>query len=116
MDNDNNDNMGLVAGSNAASNPASNPASTMGLNAGSISGLGALHATPVRSEWHRRLALGLSAQLPDNAEDARAVLDCIEELVESFLYPRPAADAGDDQDRVLLFVGAPAGISSCRTR
>jgi hypothetical protein len=70
----------------------------------------------VRSEWHRRLALGLSAQLPDNAEDARAVLECVAELVETFLYPRSDADAGEAQDRVLLFAGAPTGISSCRTR
>ena len=69
-----------------------------------------------RNEWHRRLALGLSAQLPDNAADARAVLDCIEELVETFLYPPPAAAAGEAQDRVLLFAAGPAGISSCRTR
>jgi hypothetical protein len=70
------------------------------------------------SEWHRRLALGLSAQLPDNAEDARAVLDCVGELVETFLYPPTSAGAGaaEIQDRVLLFAGAPAGISSCRTR
>jgi hypothetical protein len=78
--------------------------------------LGAIDAKPARSEWHRRLALGLSAQLPDNAEDARAVLDCVEELVETFLYPRPPADGGEVRDRVLLFAAAPAGISSCRTR
>jgi hypothetical protein len=77
---------------------------------------GAIPMKPERSEWHRRLALGLSAQLPDNAEDARAVLDCVAELVETFLYPRPAAGADEGQDRVLLFAGAPGGISSCRTR
>jgi hypothetical protein len=78
--------------------------------------LGAIDAKPARSEWHRRLALGLSAQLPDNAEDARAVLHCLEKLVETFLYPRPPAGGGEVQDRVLLFAAAPAGISSCRTR
>ncbi len=77
---------------------------------------GAINVKRERSEWHRRLALGLSAQLPDNAEDARAVLECIEELVETFLYPQPVSGAGEVQDRVLLFAGAPAGISSCRAR
>jgi len=84
---------------------------------------GAVHIRHERSEWHRRLALGLSAQLPDNAEDARAVVDCVAELVETFLYPRPAqgADraregAGDAQERVLRLAGGASGISSCRTR
>jgi hypothetical protein len=77
---------------------------------------GAIDGRRERRAWHRRLALGLAAQLPDNADDARAVLACIEELVENFLYPRPAEGAGEAQDRVLPFAGAPAGVSSCRTR
>jgi len=101
-----------------------NTGATGGLNAGAGPGanadLGAPYATREPSEWHRRLALGLSAQLPDNAEDARAVLGCVAELVETFLYPRPAPGAHRRQDqgqyRALLFAGAPAGISSCRTR
>jgi hypothetical protein len=92
----------------------------MGADAGPqtslATGAAAFHGRRERREWHRRLALGLSAQLPDDAEDARAVLECVEELVETFLYPRPAAGAAEGQDRVLLFAGAPAGISSCRTR
>jgi hypothetical protein len=81
---------------------------------------GVVHATREASEWHRRLALGLSAQLPDNADDARAVLGCVEALVETFLYPRPPAGADTVQDRVLLFAGAAgaksSATSSCRTR
>jgi hypothetical protein len=81
---------------------------------------GAIHVPGERREWHRRLALGLSAQLPDDAQDARAVVACVEELIETFLYPRPAAAVpqigGARQDRVLAFAGVPGGISSCRTR
>jgi hypothetical protein len=72
-----------------------------------------------KAEWLRRLALGLSAQLPDNAEDAKAVLDCVRDLVENFLYPHAAATvmvADGDQDRVLPFAATPAVISNCRTR
>jgi hypothetical protein len=77
---------------------------------------GALHRKRAPSEWHRRLALALSAQLPDDAEDARAVLECVAALVETFLYPPAGAGAGEPQDRVLLFAGTPGAISSCRTR
>lgn len=44
------------------------------------------------------------------------MLDCVGELVETFLYPRPATGAGEAQDRVLLLAVAPGSISSCRTR
>jgi hypothetical protein len=77
---------------------------------------GAIHRQHAPSEWHRRLALALSAQLPENPEDARAVLGCVEALVETFLYPPAGAAAGEAQDRVLLFAGAPGAASNCRTR
>lgn len=35
--------------------------------------------------WHRRHALTLAGQLPENIEDARLVLEAISELVEDFL-------------------------------
>ncbi len=75
---------------------------------------GAVRIEREKTEWHRRLAVALSAQLPDNAEDARAVLACVAELVETFLYRRP--DNGERQDRVLRFARAAGGTSSCRTR
>ncbi|KRR22279.1 hypothetical protein CQ13_29770 [Bradyrhizobium retamae] len=35
--------------------------------------------------WHRRHAVILASQLPDNIEDARLVLDAVREVVEGFL-------------------------------
>jgi hypothetical protein len=43
--------------------------------------------------WHRRHALTLASQLPDGRDDALAVLDCVRELVATFLQsdtPEPA--------------------------
>jgi hypothetical protein len=43
--------------------------------------------------WHRRHALTLASQLPDDRDDALAVLDCVRELVATFLQsdtPDPA--------------------------
>jgi hypothetical protein len=43
--------------------------------------------------WHRRHALTLASQLPDGRGDALAVLDCVRELVATFLQsdtPDPA--------------------------
>jgi hypothetical protein len=38
--------------------------------------------------WHRRHAIVLASQLPDNVEDARLVLEATCEIVESFLAPK----------------------------
>jgi len=46
--------------------------------------------------WHRRSALCIASQLPDGQGDALAILECIKELVASFLHsetPEPAAKA-----------------------
>jgi hypothetical protein len=46
--------------------------------------------------WHRRSALCLASQLPENPGDALAILDCVRELVETFLRseePAPAPKA-----------------------
>jgi hypothetical protein len=43
--------------------------------------------------WHRRHALMLASQLPDGRDDALAVLDCVRDLVATFLQsdtPEPA--------------------------
>jgi hypothetical protein len=43
--------------------------------------------------WHRRHALMIASQLPDGKADALAVLDCVRELVATFLKsdePEPA--------------------------
>jgi hypothetical protein len=44
-------------------------------------------------QWHRRQALTLASQLPDEPSDALAVLECVKELVTAFLQadaPEPA--------------------------
>jgi hypothetical protein len=37
--------------------------------------------------WHRRHALSLASQLPDNASDAAAVIRELQHLVDSWLHP-----------------------------
>lgn len=37
--------------------------------------------------WHRRQAIQIAAQLPDNPDDAILVLDLAKALVEDFLKP-----------------------------
>lgn len=57
--------------------------------------------------WHRRHALNIAGQLPENVADARLVLQAVEELVEGFLNQAP-----DDERRaanVLPFGGVVAG-------
>jgi hypothetical protein len=44
-------------------------------------------------QWHRQQALCIASQLPDGPNDALAVLDCLRELVDTFLHsdtPEPA--------------------------
>jgi hypothetical protein len=47
-----------------------------------------------QQSWHRRHAIQLAAQLPDNIDDARAVIRYLTELLEDFLCrdesPAPA--------------------------
>ena len=43
--------------------------------------------------WHRRQALMLASQLPEGPDDALAILDCVREIVVTFLQvdtPEPA--------------------------
>jgi hypothetical protein len=41
--------------------------------------------------WHKRQAIGLACQLPDNAEDARAVLREVQNLIDTWMHPAEAA-------------------------
>jgi hypothetical protein len=47
--------------------------------------------------WHRRHALSIAGQLPENTEDALLVLQCVKELVDTYLCksdePAPARAA-----------------------
>jgi hypothetical protein len=40
--------------------------------------------------WHRRQALTLASQLPDNVNDALLVIEATREIVERFLMPKQA--------------------------
>ena len=37
--------------------------------------------------WHKRHALGLAAQLPENAADANAIIRELQHLVDTWLHP-----------------------------
>ena len=37
--------------------------------------------------WHKRHAIGLACQLPDNASDANAVIRELQNLVDTWLHP-----------------------------
>jgi hypothetical protein len=37
--------------------------------------------------WHKRHALGLACQLPDNASDANAIIRALQDLVDTWLHP-----------------------------
>jgi len=55
--------------------------------------------------WHRRQALMLAGQLPENIDDARLVLKALEELVETFLA-YGEENRPDRPDNVLPFVAS----------
>jgi hypothetical protein len=44
-------------------------------------------------QWHRRHALMIASQLPDGRNDALAVLECVSELVATFLQSDTAVPA-----------------------
>lgn len=63
--------------------------------------------------WHRRHAIQIAAQLPENPDDAILVLELTKELVETFLKAPQAAPAlarALDADIVIRF---PAASNSC---
>jgi hypothetical protein len=37
-------------------------------------------------QWHRRHAIMLASQLPDGQDDALAVLDCVREIIVTFVH------------------------------
>lgn len=59
--------------------------------------------------WHRRQALQIASQLPDNPDDAWAILEIVGDLVRFFAGPDPKPpDGGDDDHAVLRFPGGPS--------
>ena len=49
--------------------------------------------------WHKRQAIQIAAALPENREDALAVLELARSLVEGFLYPSQRTEAPLELDR-----------------
>lgn len=56
--------------------------------------------------WHRRQAMVLAGQLPENTEDALLVLQAVHELVETFLNRPEAVPAKTAAANVLPFNAA----------
>lgn len=50
-------------------------------------------------QWHRRQAITLASQLPENQSDALLVIAALKELVETFLD-----DKGDQPERLAVNV------------
>ena len=46
--------------------------------------------------WHRKHALMLAAQLPENTNDALAVLEACREIVQKFLDPAGDQPSGEN--------------------
>lgn len=55
--------------------------------------------------WHRRQAMLLASQLPENPDDAHLVVQAITELLETFLAQGPADQAARPSN-VLPFVAS----------
>lgn len=58
--------------------------------------------------WHRRHALAIAGQLPENIDDARLVLEAMQEIVEIFLSQGQEPEQERRATNVLPF-GAAAG-------
>jgi hypothetical protein len=59
----------------------------------------------IPAAWHRRQALMLASQLPEKTEDARMVLQALEELLETFLI-REGEDSTPRAANVLPFAAS----------
>jgi hypothetical protein len=58
--------------------------------------------------WHRRQALQIASQLPEEAEDAWAVLRLVEQLVGFFFEKPPEPPPEPGGQAVLRFPGGPS--------
>lgn len=57
---------------------------------------------PDPNHWHRRQALQLASQLPEDPEDAWKILEALEELVNFWVGPRPADPGGGAGDHTVV--------------
>lgn len=58
--------------------------------------------------WLKRQAIQITAQLPENTDDALAVLEHAKALVEGFLMDQPALERERPAAAVLSFTAASA--------
>lgn len=66
------------------------------------------------TSWHKRQALQIAAQLPEDVADARAILGHVQDLVSFFFEgPPPTSPPGQDDQAVLRF---PGGSKTPRRR
>jgi len=54
-------------------------------------------------QWHKRHAIGLAAQLPDNTADALLVIAALKDLVEGFLGDQAEEEQAVPAPNVLPF-------------
>lgn len=64
-------------------------------------------------DWRKRQAIQIAAQLPDEAADARVVLDYARELVDNFLAGKQSQATPNQRERAVVVFPGSRG-SSCR--
>jgi hypothetical protein len=57
----------------------------------------------IPSTWHRRQAMMLAAQLPENLADAKLIMEAVQELLDTFLVKAPD-HAAEIANNILPFV------------
>lgn len=55
--------------------------------------------------WHLKTAMVLAGQLPDNVEDARIVLQAVQDLMENFLSGTASPEVAVLASNILPFTG-----------
>jgi hypothetical protein len=61
------------------------------------SGCSNFNGAPKMSTWHKRTALNLAAQLPEDPEDVRLILEKVRQIVEDFFTDQPSNASKDGQ-------------------
>jgi hypothetical protein len=60
------------------------------------------------TNWHRRQAMNIASQLPEEPEDAWAILSCVEQLIAFFEGPPPPEEPETTGQAVVRFPGGPS--------
>lgn len=64
------------------------------------------------TNWHRRQAMNIASQLPEDPADAWAILQCVEQLIIFFEGPPPSSEPGNGDQAVVRFPGGPSSPRS----